>query len=200
MENPPGSGKFPYRELFNNTEKVGLLACFQGGNLNEWRDIFPNAVIAGTENYSPDAGSAASAAIYGVAAKARQYYEDGGDFQKAEAVGRKATGANTDGLQGHRGLKVSVPGVDTLKTATADFDKAKKDYAGAQAEIDKALRGGKGSATPARMRALYPLARTYESAAKALKAAGGNPLGPDGKAVDPAKAKANADRLFDLRF
>ncbi len=199
MENPPGSGKFPYKDLFNNCEKVGLLACFQGGKIDKWRDLFPNAVIAGTENFSPDAGSAASPAIYGVCQAARQYYEDGGDFAKAEDVGRKAPGSRSDGLQGDRGLKVSVPGVNQLTTATADFDKAKKAYADAKGDIDKALRDGKSAVTPARMRELYKIVREYEGAAGRLKSAGGSPIGPDGKAVDVPNLGVVAQRLFDLR-
>src|SRR5690606_98082 len=156
MENPPGSGKFPYRELFDRTEKVGLLACFQGGNLPEWRELFPNAVIAGTENFSPDAGSAASPAIYGAAQAARQYYEDGGDFRQAEKVGRNAPNARTDKLQGERGLKLSVPAskADRLRAAVADFEKARKSYAAVSAEIDRAVRDGKGSVSASRMREL----------------------------------------------
>ncbi len=202
MENPAGSGKFPYKELFNNTEKVGLLACFQGGNLNAWREIFPNAAIAGTENFSPDAGSAASPAIYGAAQRARQYYEDGGDFSKAEAAGRSAPNAKTDGLQGNRGLKISIPlsPAEVLKQATIDFDKARTEYATAAADIGKALRDGKGAVKPERMREIYRIARQYEGAAAALSSAGGKPVGPDGKAVDAAIARANADRLFDMRF
>jgi hypothetical protein len=202
MENPPGSGTYPYKELFNKTEKVGLLACFQGGNLSEWREIFPNAVLAGTENFSPDAGSAASPAIYGAAQAARQYFEDGGDFKKAEKVGRDAPNARTDGLQGNRGLKISVPmsKAEVLKGAIADFDKAKTEYATASADIEKALRDGKGAVAADRMREIYRIARQYEGAAAALSSAGGKPTGPDGKAVDTALAKRNADRLFDLRF
>jgi len=199
MEKPAGSGKFPYRDLFNKTEKVGLLACFQGGKIDEWQKLFPNAVIAGTKNFSPDAGSAASSAIYGVAQKARQYYEDGGDFMKAEAAGRKAVGANTDKLQTDRGLKVAVPGVNPLSVATAEFDKAKTAYAGAKADIDKALREGKGAVSASRMREIYQIVREYEGAAGALKSAGGSPIGPDGKAVDVAAMTRVGDRLFELR-
>ncbi len=202
METPPGSGTYPYRELFDKTEKVAMLACFQGGNLSEWREIFPNAVLAGTENFSPDAGSAASPAIYGAASAARQFYEDGGDIMKAEVAGRNAPNARADSLQGNRGLKLSVPmsKADVLKQATSDFDKAKREYAGAQADIDKALRDGKGAVSESRMRDIYRIARQYEAAAKAVQNAGGTPLGPDGKAVDTAVAKRNADRLFELRF
>jgi len=202
MENPPGSGKFPYRELFNNTEKVALLACFQGGNLSEWRELFPNAVLAGTENFSPDAGSAASPAMYGAAAAARQHLEDGGDVMKAESVGRNARNARADSLQGNRGLKLSVPmsRADVLKAANTDFDKAKREYAGAKADIDKALRDGKGAVSASRMREIYRIARQYEAAAKAVVNAGGTPVGADGRAVDVAQAKRNADRLFELRF
>lgn len=201
-ESPAGSGKFPYKEIFDKTEKVGLLACFQGGNLHEWRALFPNAVLAGTENFSPDAGSAGSPAIYGAACAARQYYEDGGDFQKAEKAGRSAPNAHADGLQGQRGLQVSVPATpaEVLKAATADFEKAKKAYASAAADVDKAIRDGKGAVKPERMREIYKLARTYESAASALKAAGGTPTAADGTAIDLAKAKRIADRLFELRF
>lgn len=202
MENPPGSGKFPYKEIFDRTEKVGLLACFQGGNLHEWRKLFPNAVLAGTENFSPDAGSAGSPAIYGAAATARQFYEDGGDFRQAETAGRNAPGARADRLQGDRGLKLSVPAskAELLKAATTDFEKAKKAYATASADIAKAMRDGAGAVSAARMRELYKIARTYEGAAGALAAAGGSPTGPDGKAVDVANAKRIADRLFELRF
>jgi len=202
MENPPGSGKFPYKELFDKTEKVGLLACFQGGALQQWREIFPNAVLAGTENFSPDAGSAASPAIYGAAQAARQYYEDGGDFSKAEKVGRSAPGANTDGLQTTRGLKVSVPltPAETLKAAQADFDKAKTAYAKIADEVANIMRDGKGARSSTRLRDLYQTAKTYENAAASLKAAGGTPTGSDGKPVDLAETKRVSDELFRLRF
>lgn len=202
MESPPGSGTFPYREIFDKTEKVGLLACFQGGQLHAWKEIFPNAVLAGTQNYSPDAGSSASPAIYGAAQAARQYYEDGGDFTKAESVGRNAPNARTDGLQGDRGLKMWVPSTpaEALKAATKEFDTAKKAWASAAADIEKAVRDGKGSVSSARMRELYTAARTFQNAAEALSAAGGKPMGLDGAALDLAKLKATADRLFELRF
>lgn len=202
MESPPGSGKFPYKKIFEQTEKVGLLACFQGGNLHEWRELFPNAVLAGTQNFSPDAGSRASPAIYGAAAKARQFYEDGGDFNRAEAVGRTASGARTDGLQSTRGLKLSVPlsPAARLQQATTDFDRAKAEYATAAADIEKALRDGQGAVSPDRMRVLYRIARTFEGSASALKAAGGTPKFADGRPVDVANQTRIADRLFQLRF
>ncbi|MFT3708364.1 MAG: hypothetical protein QM817_11990 [Archangium sp.] len=197
MEEPAGSGKFPYKEIFDKTEKVGLLACFQGGNLEEWRQIFPNAVLAGTEAFSPDAGSAASPAIYGAAQAARQYYEDGGDFSKAEAVGRKVPGANTDGLQTTRQLKISVPksAADALKAAQGDYDTAKVAYDAVKSEIDKVMRDGKSAATPTRMRELYEIAKKFENACNSLKAAGGTTPG-----VDPARQKAISDQLFANRF
>lgn len=202
MESPPGSGKFPYKKLFEQTEKVGLLACFQGGQLHEWRQLFPNAVIAGTENFSPDAGSTASPAIYGAAAKARQFFEDGGDFSRAEAVGRTAQGARTDGLQSTRGLKLSVPlsPAARLAQATTEFDRAKTEYATAAADIEKALRDGRGAVSADRMRDIYRIARTFEGAASALKAAGGTPKFADGRPVDVANQTRIADQLFQLRF
>lgn len=202
MENPPGSGKFPYKELFDKTEKVGLLACFQGGQLQQWREIFPNAVLAGTENFSPDAGSAASPAIYGAAQAARQYYEDGGDFSKAEKVGRKVPGANSDGLQTTRGLKISVPlsPAETLKAAQADFDKAKTEYAKIAAEVETIMKDGKGTRSSSRLRDLYQIAKTYENAAASLSAAGGSPVDAAGKAVDLARTQTVSAELFRLRF
>lgn len=202
MENPPGSGKFPYKELFDKTEKVGLLACFQGGALQQWRELFPNAVLAGTENFSPDAGSAASPAIYGAAQAARQYYEDGGDFSKAEKVGRRAPGANTDGLQTRRGLKISVPlsPAETLKGAQADFDTARTAYAKIAAEVATIMREGRGARTSSRLRDLYQTAKTYENAAASLKAAGGTPTDAAGKPLDLAQTRKVSDELFRLRF
>jgi hypothetical protein len=196
MENPPGSGKYPYKELFEKTEKVGLLACFQGGNLGEWRDLFPNAVLAGTEAFSPDAGSVASPAIYGAAQTARQYYEDGGDFTKAEAAGRNAPNAKADKLQGDRQLKISVPtsAADQLKVAQRDFDAAKTAYARVASEIDGIMKNGKGTTTGPRMKELYEIAKKYENAAASLKALGGSP------GVDPAAAKRVSDQLFAYRF
>jgi hypothetical protein len=201
MESPAGSGKFPYKEIFDKTEKVGLLACFQGGNLDEWRQIFPNAVLAGTEGFSPDAGSPASPAIYGSCQAAQQYYEDGGDFTKAEKVGRNAPNSRRDGLQGERELKISVPksAADALKIAQGNFDTAKTAYAKVSAEIDKAVKNGRGTSSTGRMRELYEIAKKYENAANSLKAAGGTPIGNDGKAVDPAATKAISDKLFQLR-
>ncbi len=202
MESPPGSGKFPYKEIFDRTEKVGLLACFQGGKLHEWRELFPNAVLAGTENFSPDAGSAASPAIYGAAQAARQYYEDGGDFRQAERAGRNAPNARADGLQGQRGLKMSVPvtAAERLRAATGDFEKARKSYEAASKDIDRVMRDGAGAVSASRMRELYRIAREFEGAAGALKAAGGSPQRTDGSAVDVANIKRIADRLFELRF
>lgn len=202
MENPPGSGTFPYKELFDKTEKVGLLACFQGGALQQWRELFPNAVLAGTENFSPDAASAASPAIYGAAQAARQYYEDGGDFAKAEKVGRRAQGANTDGLQTRRGLKISVPlsPAEALKAAQADFDTAKTAYAKVASEIATILREGRGSRSSSRLRELYQTAKTYENAAASLKAAGGAPKDGAGHPVDLAQTRKVSEELFRLRF
>jgi hypothetical protein len=193
MESPPGSGTFPYKKLFESTEKVGLLACFQGGQIEQWRELFPNATIAGTTGYSPDAGSRASPAIYGACQAASEYHQDGGDFLKAERVGRSVPGSRSDGLQGKRGLEISVPTspAERLKSAQASFDSAKADYAKVSKEIDDAVKNG--SSNTARMRVLYEIAKKYENAAASLTTAGGSP------GVDPVKARAISDRLFQLR-
>ncbi|MBL8912873.1 MAG: hypothetical protein JNM17_19425 [Archangium sp.] len=193
MESPPGSGTFPYKAIFEKTEKVGLLACFQGGAVEQWRDIFPNATIGGTTGYSPDAGSRASPAIYGACQAASQYHQDGGDFLKAEKVGRSVPGSRSDGLQGERGLQISVPSspAERLKVAQASFDSAKTEYAKVSKEIDDAVKNG--STDKKRMRVLYEIAKKYENAAAGLTAAGGSP------GVDPVKAQAVSARLCRLR-
>lgn len=193
MESPPGSGTFPYKAIFENTEKLGLLACFQGGQIEQWRELFPKATIGGTTGYSPDAASRASPAIYGACQAASQYHQDGGDFLKAEKIGRSVPGAREDGLQGKRGLEISVPSspAERLKVAQASFDTAKAAYAKVSKEIDDVVKNG--STNLPRMRQLYEIAKKYENAAASLATAGGSP------GVDPAKAKAISDRLFQLR-
>jgi len=201
MEVPKDSGAYPYRALFNQTEKVGLLACFQGGNNHEWANIFPNATIAGTNGLSPDAGSSASPAIYDVAARTHEALHKGQSDSDARLSGLRAPNANRDGLQGQRSLTVHTPDpAVTRRLAEKAFAKASDTYAAAAVDINKVLSEGGSSFSSGRLRQLYRVARQYENTSRALASAGGHPINSNGAAVDVAQAKADADKLFEIRL
>lgn len=178
-----------YAELMNGCEKVGLLACFQGGNNNEWAELFPQATIAGTENFAPSANNPASASIYAAADVANQLLEDGkGDATSAQAAARKVSNAATL-IQ--RGLVVTTPEDDKIARAQARLAQTQSAYASVRADVERVCHNGRGAESTDFLRRLYMLANELASATQALWEVQGKPGGIDGE---------QAQHIVDLRF
>lgn len=188
-----------YAALMDGCEKFAALACFHGGALNEWAELFPNATLAGTHAFAPLASSRASAAIYDAAATAHQTLEDGkGDAKLARANGEKVP-YNAD-LRA-RGLNVVAPSAaEALAAAEAQFKIAKLGYDAIQIDLAKILASGRGTYNQAFLDRAYAVANTFYLASNDLWIAQGRPGGDAGEqAATLSRLEFERRDLFAIR-
>lgn len=189
-----------YRELMDGCEKMAALACFQGGALNEWAELFPNASLAGTRMFAPLSSSAASAALFDQAASAHQILEDAaGDTTAA----RKAAA----GVQYSSALRSSEPALhvpvhseEVLAKARTQLLAAESSYKRIEAEIQEIRKKGAASFAQSLLDRAYAVANTYCLALHDLWIAQGRPGGAQGSAaLRLAQAQFEVRDLFAIR-
>lgn len=183
-----------YAKLFDGCEKVAALACFHGGALNEWAEIFPNASIAGAREFAPLSSSHASAALFDQAFTAHQVIEDGKtDVNVATAAALQVPYAGA--------LKSSDPALLVPVDPAALLAKAKQQATIAKAAYDRVAtqiadvrRNGRGNVAQATLDQYYAIANNYYLALNDAWIAGGRPGGEQGQ-----EAKAIAAAEFERR-
>ncbi|MCC6810606.1 MAG: hypothetical protein IT381_24460 [Deltaproteobacteria bacterium] len=189
-----------YAKLMDGCEKMAALACFQGGALNEWAELFPNASLAGTRQFAPLSSSGASAALFDQAATAHQVIEDAkGDAAAAAAAAQKVPFA-ADLRSGDPALLVPVDPAQALAKAKAQFATAETAYKAFAKDIGDVRTNGGAGVQQRYLDQYYAVANTYYLALNDLWVVQGRPGGDRGaqaQAID--KALFERDDLFAIR-
>jgi hypothetical protein len=185
-----------YARLMNDCEKMAALACFHGGALNEWAEIFPNATLAGTRQFAPLASSPSSAALYDQAMTAHQIVEDAkGDATVAQAAAQRVPFAS--GLRGgDPALLVPVDPAQALAKARAQFASAETAYKRIAADIVSTRANGGHGVQQRYLDQYYAVANTYYLAMNDLWTVQGRPAE---RAAAINAAKFERDDLFAIR-
>ncbi len=184
-----------YAKLMDTCEKVGLLGCFQGGALQEWAEIFPNAMIVGTTEYAPSSWSGASGEMYNMASRAEERFETNWHTSIDKALGETKRGKWKTNL-GKRGITMRVPG--QLGKAEAE-----KMLAFAKAAFDpktttiKGIMSNPDSYSQAQKDRCYSVCNSYLQAREQMWVLDGQ---PNNSEVDAIEALDHVkDDLFAIR-
>jgi hypothetical protein len=187
-----------YRKAFDEVEKVGLLACFHGGALAEWAEIFPNACIAGTRQFAPNSHSPASGEIFARADAAHDVLEAGGTTTSAKQ--KQHEGPYRRFLNEERGLELRVPegAAAATRAAEAVLAQAKQFFDYQRAQIGTIVSAGGAAVAQGVLDAAYEVANKYYLARNDLFVAS-NGRGGDAEAEVIARLDFLRKDLFAIR-
>lgn len=119
-------------KAFEQVEYVALQACFQGEAMGEWGQIFPNATIAGTQQFSAAASSRQSGRLLDAAIRSGSATERGASMEKSMAQGEKELAK----IEKRRQPLVDTP-EGRFDRAKVRLDEARNAFQAVEADVDK---------------------------------------------------------------